>query len=154
MANTSKYELVGSIDSSAGATITQHADRESEFSDLIRQLIASQNRQNALLQEVVNQLSAAQRQRSFELAQWRRANPELAQSCKAAAESLGKIQSTLLSKLAFEIDASFEDLQDSEYMLNDFFDKYGPRISHLNTLLQTLSILGNAPDFGGTISNP
>ena len=153
MTNTSKYELVGSIEPTVGTTITQHADKEAEFSDLIRQLIAAQNRQNALLQEVVNQLAAGQRQRNFELAQWRNAHPELAQSCKTAAASLEKIQSAFLSDLAFEINASCDDLQESEYMLGEFFDKFGPRIAHLNTLLQTLTILGNAPQFSGTISN-
>ncbi len=155
MTNNSQYELVGasSIDVSPTATITQHADPRSEFSDLIRQLITVQTKQNELLQQVVNQLSAPQRQRNNELAQWKRANPELAKSCKVAAECLGKIHTEFLSSLAFEIHESYEDFQDSEYLLNDFFDKYGPRITHLSTILQTLSVLGNAPDISSTVSN-
>ena len=154
MANNSQYEFVSSIDvGPSTGTITQHADQQTEFADLVRQLITVQHRQNELLQEVVNQLSFAQRQRNLELAQWKSANPGLAGSCKIAAECLGKIQTEFLTNLAVEIDDNFEELQDNKYSLSDFFDKYGPRIIHLNTLLQTLTILGNAPDLNTTISN-
>ncbi|MBR4976754.1 MAG: hypothetical protein IKY61_06825, partial [Thermoguttaceae bacterium] len=70
MSNEPKYELVNSIDVNAG-TITQHADRQSEFTALVRQLLVAQTRQNELLQEVVDCLSAGQRQRAAELAQWK-----------------------------------------------------------------------------------
>ena len=52
-----------------------------------------------------------------------------------------------------EIDDSFENLQESEYLLSEFFYIFCPRIVHLNTLLQTLSVLGNAPDFPKPVSN-
>lgn len=152
MSNEPKYQLVGSVDVGAGATVTQHADERSEFSALVRQLITVQTRQNELLQEVVNQLSAAQRQRNAELAQWKQANPGLSKSCKVAADCLGKIQTEFLSNLAFEVGENFENMTESEYFLNEFFDKYGPRIVHLNTLLQTLSVLGNAPDVSKTVA--
>ena len=152
MPNDSRYELVNSLDVNP-TTITQRVDPTSEFSDLMRQLIAVQTRQNELLQEVVDQLGASQRQRTIELAQWKRANPSLARSCKVAAEYLGKIQSEFLSTLAFDIDDNYETLQDSEYMLAEFFDKYGPRLVHLNTLLQTLTVLGNAPDLPNITPN-
>jgi len=151
MPNESQYELVSSIDVGA-ETITQYSDQKTEFSELMRQLISVQTKQNELLQEVVDQLGAAQRQRNMELAQWKRANPVLANSCKMAANSLGKIQTDFLTSLAYEVDDNFEDLKDNEYLLNEFFDKYGTRIVHLNTILQTLTILGNAPDISAVVS--
>ncbi len=151
MPNESKYELVGSIDVGA-ETISQYSDQQTEFSELMRQLISVQTKQNELLQEVVDQLGAAQRQRNAELAQWKRANPVLANSCKMAADSLGKIQTDFLTSLAYDVDDNFEELKDNEYLLNEFFDKYGSRIIHLNTILQTLSILGNAPDVSAVVS--
>ncbi len=144
MPNEPKYELVNSIDVNAG-TITQHADRQSEFTALVRQLLVAQNRQNELLQEVVDCLSAGQRQRTAELSQWKDANPGLAKSCRVAADNLGRIQTEFLSSLTFEINDNFENLQDSEYFMHEFFDKYGPRIAHLNALMQTLSVLGSVP---------
>ncbi len=157
MASNSKYELVspiGAVETNSNAsTITQNVEHQTEVADLLRHLILVQAKQNELLQEVVNQLSFAQRQRNLELAQWKKANPILAHSCKIAADRLGKIQTEFLAGLASEIDDSFENLQESEYLLSEFFDKYGPRIVHLNTLLQTLSVLGNAPDFPKPVSN-
>ena len=158
MAGNSKYELVNavvaSVDASSNSTtITQNVEQETDLADLTRQLIMLQSKQNALLQELVNCISASQRQRNIELAQWRQANPALARSCKVAADRLGKIQSEFLAGLSAEIDESFEDLQDSEYLQNEFFDKYGPRIVHLNTLLQTLAVLGNAPEMQNSVPN-
>ena len=46
------------------------------------------DRQIQLLTELVAQVSMQQRQRAAELKAWREANPELAQSCRKAAESL------------------------------------------------------------------
>lgn len=150
MASEVKYELVNSLDTGS-TTITQHTDFKTEFSELVRQLITIQTKQNELLQAVVDQLTAAQRQRNFELAQWKLANPSLANSCKIAADCLGKLQTEFLTSLACDIDDNFEDMQGNEYMLNEFFEKYGPRIIHLNTILQTLSVLGNAPDISNTV---
>ena len=144
MPNEPKYELVGSVDV-APRTITQHADQQSEFTALVRQLLVAQTRQNELLQEVVDCLSAGQRQRAAELSQWKDANPGLAKSCRVAADCLGKIQTEFISTLAFEISDNCENLQESEYFMHEFFDKYGPRIAHLNALMQTLSVLGSVP---------
>ena len=151
--NKSKYELVTSIDQAPSATITQRVESQSEVPDLLRQLILAQTRQNELLQEIANQLTASQRQRNLELAQWKRANPVLANSCRMAAECLGKLQTDFLTSLAYDVDDNFEDLQGYEYLLNEFFEKYGPRIVHLNTILQTLTVLGNAPDVTNSVSN-
>ncbi|MBR4753073.1 MAG: hypothetical protein IK077_15060 [Thermoguttaceae bacterium] len=133
--------------------MTQRVESQSEVPDLLRQLILAQTRQNELLQEIANQLTASQRQRNLELAQWKRANPVLANSCRMAAECLGKLQTDFLTSLAYDVDDNFEDLQGNEYLLNEFFEKYGPRIVHLNTILQTLTVLGNAPDVTNSVSN-
>ena len=146
MQNSSKYEFIGSIEAEP-ATITQNTDPQTEFADLARQMIAVQTRQNELLQQILVQLGLAQRQRTLELAQWRRAHPRLARSCKIASERLEKIQTEILSNLAAEIDENSDDLLEQEYVLSEFFDKYGSRIIHLNSIMQTLTTLGNAPEF-------
>lgn len=154
MSTSSKYELVNPLNASSNVnTITQNVDFKTEFADLMRQMIIVQNKQNELLQEIINQLTINQRQRNLELAQWKRANPTLANACKSAANSLSKLQTEFLTTLACEVDDNFENLQDNEYELSEFFDKYGPKLIHLNAILQTLSVLGNAPDFTNTVSN-
>jgi hypothetical protein len=86
------------------------------------------------------------KQRANELGQWKQANPRLARSCRKAAESLGKIQTEFLETLTDDVNSNFDTLIDGEYMLNEFIDKYGPRMAHLNGLLQVLAMLGTAPN--------
>lgn len=151
MSNKPQYELVNSFNSGSKSfatsnTITQKNEKQSNLKDLLLQLISAQTEQNRLLEKILFQLSASQRQRNLELAKWKQANPELANSCKIAAEHLAQIQTKILTNLAYEIDDNCMNLEDNEYTLSDFFEKYGPKLIHLNTLLQTLGALGNAPE--------
>ena len=118
----------------------------SEICVLLREMLAAQDRQNELLEELVEQHVAMQRHRVTELANWKNANPELAYFCKKAAERLGRIQTDYLNAITDEIQEKFESMRDSEYMFNDFIDRFGPRFVHLNGILQVLAQLGNAPD--------
>jgi len=131
-----------------------HRPGESEPAYLLRALVAGQQRQNELLQQLVGQLSAAQRQRQNELGQWKQANPRLARSCRAAAEALGKVQTEFLDNLTQEIHDSYENLLDGQFMLNEFIDRFGPRMAHLNGLLQVLSQLGATPETANTPNAP
>jgi uncharacterized phage infection (PIP) family protein YhgE len=115
---------------------------------LMRQMVDSQNRQNQMIEQLLqinrqvlqsNQQANAQRQN--EMNQWRNAHPELVQSCKSALETLSAVQTDFLDKMTTEIQDSRDDLVDSEYMLADFLDRYGPRMAHLNGILQILNHL-------------
>ena len=119
-------------------------DTQSEMVALMHQLVMGQDRQNELLEEIVDQMGAQQRQRSSELGQWKEANPLLARRCRAAAEALSKIQTEFLHGLTVEVNDNHEDMADSDYMLNEFVDRYGPRLAHMNGVLQLLSQLGSA----------
>ncbi len=116
-----------------------------EASYLLRALLAAQDRQNELLEELVTQFSAAQKQRAHELGQWKQANPTLARNCRHAAESLGRVQTEFLDSLTQEINENVDALMDGEFMLNEFVDRFGPRMAHLNGLLQVLSQLSSTP---------
>jgi len=113
---------------------------------LLRELLGAQDRQNELLEELLNQFNAAQRQRANELGQWKQANPRLAHDCRVAAEALGKVQTEYLVSLTQEINDNYESLRDGEFMLNEFVDRFGPRLAHLNGLLQVLSQLSASPN--------
>lgn len=138
--------LFTQVDISAGAQMS--GPRESgaateEQVSLLRSILAAQDRQNELLEEMVNQLSAAQRQRNQELGQWKQANPEVARSCRIAAEALSKVQLEFLSTMTREIDENSDVLLDGDFMLNEFVDRFGPRLAHLNGMLQVLAQLGS-----------
>jgi hypothetical protein len=108
-------------------------------------MLAAQNRQNELMEQLIQQLSSAQRQRSAELGQWKQANPRLAQRCREAAETLGQIQTQFLENVTDEIAINGDSMMDGEFMLNEFVDRFGPRLAHLNGVLQVLSQLSSVP---------
>jgi hypothetical protein len=112
---------------------------------LLKRLLVSQQRQTALLEELVQQMSAAQRQRASELGQWKEANPQLARRCREAAEALSHVQTEFLRSLTEEITTNAEDFMEGEFMLNEFVDRFGPRLAHLNGVLQVLSQLSSIP---------
>ncbi len=87
-------------------------------------------------------MAANQKQRNQELNQWKKANPDLADGCREAAEVLSKVQVEYLDRLTEEITDSHDHLIDGEFMLNEFIDRYGPRLAHLNGVIQVLAQLG------------
>jgi hypothetical protein len=114
-----------------------------EMLELLRQLVASQNRQTELLENMVDHLSASQRQRALELGQWKEANPTLAKRCRTAAEAISQVQTEFLQNMTREINESYESMMDGDFVLNEFIDRYGPRLAHLNGVLQLLSQLSS-----------
>ncbi|WP_372721186.1 hypothetical protein [Novipirellula sp.] len=110
--------------------------------ELLRQMVASQNQQNRLLQDLIQQNAAIQKQRAGELQQWKDSNPELSRACRQAAETLSRVQTGFLDSLTEEILENEEHLMEGEFMLNEFVDRFGPRLAHLNGVLQVLAQLG------------
>jgi hypothetical protein len=140
--------------SQAAYTAGPTGRQEAEQIRLLREILSAQDRQNELLEEMIGQLGATQRQRSTELGHWKQANPHLARSCRTAAEALGKVQTEFLESLTTEINANYENFLDGEFMLNEFVDRFGPRMAHLNGLLQVLSQLSAVPNPTGTPNTP
>ncbi len=112
---------------------------------LQRQQCALLTRQCELLTELAAQVSLQQRQRAAELKAWKDANPDLAQACRRAAESLAKVHTEFLAGIATEAFDNAENYSDSEYALGEFIDRYGPRLAHFNGVLQLFAQLGAAP---------
>ncbi len=117
-----------------------------EVVGLLRELVESQDRQNQLLEDLVEQLGSNQRQRAAELGQWKQANPKLASDCRRAAEALSHVQTEFRQNLIDEVTDGADDLMDSDFMLNEFVDRFGPRLAHLNGVLQVLSQLSSVPN--------
>ncbi|MEM1067989.1 MAG: hypothetical protein AAGG48_13460 [Planctomycetota bacterium] len=131
------------IDVSAESESNQAASGDRIVIELLRQMVATQQQQNRLLEELVQQNVAANKQRANELQQWKNANPDLAKSCRQAAETLSRVQTEFLNSLTEEITDSEDHLLEGEYMLNEFVDRFGPRLAHLNGVLQVLAQLGS-----------
>jgi hypothetical protein len=121
-------------------------DQVAEQTRLLREILNAQDRQNDLLEELVAQVGANHKQRQAELGQWKQANPRLARSCKTAADALGKVQAEFLDNLTREVQDTADDMLDGDFVLNEFIDRYGPRLAHLNGVLQVLSQLSSVPN--------
>ncbi len=117
------------------------ADKGEAVIALLRQLVYGQDRQTKLLEEILQQTNFVHRQRQSELGQWKQANPELARRCKRAAEALSRVQNEFLQRLTDEIDDTEDCLLDGDFMLQEFVDRFGPRLAHLNGVLQVLAQL-------------
>lgn len=116
-----------------------------EQTELLHQILSALDRNNELLEEFIGNATAGQRQRAGELQNWRQANPGLADSCKRASDSLARVQSEFLRTLTEEIEDNADAMEDGDFVFNEFVDRFGPRLAHLNGVLQMLSQLSNAP---------
>ena len=125
--------------------VSQPVNLQSEIVTLLHQMVEGQDRQNELLEEMVEQMGASQRQRNNELTQWKDANPLLARRCRAAAEALSQVQTEFLQNMTADVNDTYEGMLDSDFVLNEFVDRYGPRLAHLNGVLQLLSQLSAQP---------
>ncbi len=112
---------------------------------LLQHLIAGQERQIELLEELAQNSSAAQRQRANELGNWKESNPRLARRCRNAAEVLSNVQTEFLHTLTEEINENADGFLEGDFLMNEFVDRFGPRLAHLNGVLQVLSQLSSAP---------
>jgi hypothetical protein len=145
------YQQTPSLFTHIDVSTHTRADHRADSSDVnaalvnvLSQIVAAQDRQNELLEELIEQMNNAQRQRAAELVQWKQANPDLARHCREAAETLGHVQTRFLESVTEEIRDNAETLMDGEFMLNEFVDRFGPRLAHLNGVLQVLSQLSAA----------
>jgi hypothetical protein len=140
------------IDVGASATDTAvlNPSKKADFevASLLRQLVVGQQRQNEMLEELIDQIGSGQRQRTMELGQWRDANPVLARRCRSAAEALSQVQTEFLENLTIEVKENYENMLDGDFALNEFVDRFGPRLAHLNGVLQVLSQLSSTTPAG------
>ena len=117
-----------------------------EQSQLLREVLTAQDRTNELLEELISTVSSMQRQRNAEINNWKKNNPELARSCHDAAEALSKVQVEYLDRLTEEVNESSDDLLYGDFLLSEFIDKYGPRLAHLNGVIQFLAQISSTPE--------
>ena len=116
-----------------------------QLAPILLQMLEKIDQQNTLLEKLLTQQASQQNQRSGELDQWKEANPDLARNCRSAAETLSRAQTEFLEQLTTDVCDSDETLLDSNFMLGEFVDRYGPRLAHLNGVLQVLSQLSSSP---------
>lgn len=143
------FRIDVSAEPSATGAVGNSGDASAITIALLRQMVLMQEKQNQLLDQLVQGTVQVQKQRATELQQWKDANPKLAKSCRRAAEALSRVQAQFLENLTEEIAENEESLMDGEFMLSEFVDRFGPRLAHLNGVLQVLAQLGNGVPIQG-----
>ena len=128
-----------------GEGSSRQSQHHVEQTELLHQILSALDRNNELLEEFIGNTTAGQRQRADELRNWRQQNPMLADACKRASESLARVQSEFLRSMTEEIEDNADAMEDGDFVFNEFVDRFGPRLAHLNGVLQMLSQLSNAP---------
>jgi mannose/cellobiose epimerase-like protein (N-acyl-D-glucosamine 2-epimerase family) len=141
----SLHSIFSQVDVSAGSCNRSSTGTAVEHSELLRDVLSAQDRTNELLEELLGVMATQQKQRAQELHQWRNANPHLAEACRSAAEALSRVQVEYLERMTEEINDTAEDLVEGEFMLNEFVDRFGPRLAHLNGVIQVLAQLSSTP---------
>ena len=134
------------LEVSSGAQPQSLLSPQEEQMALLRDVLSAQDRTNELLEELVGVMATTQKQRANELNQWRSAHPSLAAACREAAEALSRVQIEYLNRMTDEINDSSDDMVDGEFVLNEFIDRFGPRLAHLNGVIQVLAQLSSVPN--------
>jgi hypothetical protein len=114
--------------------------------NLLQKLVDGQQHELKLLSEIAHWTGLGHKQRAQEITSWKDANPDLARSCRIASEALLKVQNDYIHKLTEEAADGYETMMDSEFMLQEFIDRFGPRMAHLGGVLHMVSSLGAAKD--------
>ncbi|TWT33735.1 hypothetical protein KOR34_35680 [Posidoniimonas corsicana] len=133
--------LFSQVDVSTGSPPNTMLPPAEEHNELLREVLSAQDRTNELLEELVGAMAAQHKQRANELNQWKSANPQLSKRCRKAAETLSQVQVEYLERMTDEIMENREDLVYGEFMLSEFIDRFGPRLAHLNGVIQVLAQL-------------
>jgi len=63
---------------------------------------------------------------------------------------LSKVQTEFIDRMTEEVHDNSDSFMDGEFMLNEFVDRFGPRMAHLNGVLHVLAQLGAPAPNNGT----
>ena len=133
-----------SLEVAAGVNAHPVTSPREEQSELLREVLNAQDKTNELLEELLTTMATVHKQRANELGRWRNANPALSEACGDAAEALSRVQVEFIQRLTEEINDTCDDLVEGDFMLNEFIDRFGPRLAHLNGVIQVLAQLSSA----------
>jgi hypothetical protein len=120
-----------------------HGTFPTEIGELLRQILDVQREQVALLRALVAAQDASAKWRGF-LAKWSAEYPEIGGACKKVAPELERAFLNMLRELSERVRSDDSaDLTD-DFVLNEFLDRYGTRLSQLATVMTNVVPLGDA----------
>jgi len=117
-----------------------------EQTRLLRDLLAAQDRQTNCSR---NWSHSSARRSGSGSRNWRSGSKRTLDWPRVAGSrprALSKVQSEFLQALTDEVAANAEDLAEGDFVFNEFIDRFGPRLAHLNGVIQVLAQLSSAPN--------
>ncbi len=108
--------------------------------DLLRQLLTVQQEQVSLFKAQHANQDSGSRWRSF-LARWEDEFPQIAASCREALPILERAYLSLIRDLTERLNTQEGDNLDNEFVLGEFLDRYGIRLSQIGNILGQLAPL-------------
>jgi hypothetical protein len=114
-----------------------------ELADLLRQIVGQQQEQIGLLKaQIANQDNGA-KWRSF-LSRWENEFPQIGVACKQALPILERAYLELIRELTERVNAAEAADLDDEFVLGEFLDRFGIRLSQLGNILGQIAPLADA----------
>ena len=113
-----------------------------ELADLLRQSVDLQREQVSLLKAQQAAQDNTARWRAF-LARWAGEFPDAGGACKQALPTLERAYLALVRELTTKLKEVGDDLDD-EFVLGEFLDKYGIRLSQLGNILSQIGPVADA----------
>lgn len=114
-----------------------------EAAELLRQLIDIQREQLTLAKNAAVAADSQTRWRNF-LARWQDEFPGVGAACKEVLPLIERAYLRIIQELADRLRGDDPDDLDNEYVLAEFLDKYGMRLSQLGTIVGQLSPIADA----------
>jgi hypothetical protein len=111
--------------------------------DLLHQLLDVQRELLALQKQAAAAHDHGSRWRAY-LARWQQDFPELPEACKSAVPILERSYGALIAELADHLRQNGNGSLDNEFVLGEFLDRYGMRLSQLGTILSLVAFLAEA----------
>ncbi len=115
----------------------------SETAVLMRQLLEVQKEQLALAKAAAVAADTQTRWRNF-LARWSDEFPDVGRHCKDVLPTIERMYLTMINQLALRLKDDDAEGFESEFVMAEFLDKYGLRLSQLGTIISQLSPIADA----------
>lgn len=124
-------------------------DVQAQSLEVLRELAGVAQEQLKLVRQVAEMVHQTQQQRHAALQRWRKENAQLARRCRNAMTVFENVQKSFLNEMTEFIIENEDGLLDADFVLNEFSDRFGPRLMHLTAVLNMLQQLGAGEDVAG-----
>jgi hypothetical protein len=148
----SGLRLISSVDISpaiALPAVQPAADANATVAELLRQLLVLQREQLELMREMATANREAKERRQAELERWQADNQLVVKQCRRALPVLQKAHAALLAEMADFAEENESSLVDADFLLSEFVDRFGPRLSQLTGVIALVRQVTEANANGG-----